>query len=351
MERNEKIKIAITAGIAAIILLILILLLALSGKSSNDEDKLAGNIAEYAESGAEDQDKDTDPIVSASGQASDEDAKAATQEGSSDSSTASLGASKETVSEYLDTAKNSVSGNSFYVTNHAVFKDVYHKVDYNVDEQLKELSGYWSQGNTEAVRDLVHLERFEAMSYSLNGSNNFYYYGEMDSESLPNGTGVAVYANDQYYYGQWVNGKRSGDGTWFSFYPSYSSYVVTEHMYTGQWADDKPNGKGQEHYDYNPEHMNTADIYLQNIIGVFTDGMYNGSMYVITVDNAGNTTEWDGICSKGKWEAVRNASLDKKGKIPVLSARLNKDNHIYMTEEGATNNGVSNLIFGGSKRD
>ena len=55
-------------------------------------------------------------------------------------------------------------------------------------------------------------------------------------------------------------------------------------MYSGQWADDRPNGKGQEHYDYDPEYMNSVDIYLQNIIGVFSEGLYNGSMYVITVD-------------------------------------------------------------------
>ncbi|MBE5825579.1 MAG: hypothetical protein E7307_02985 [Butyrivibrio sp.] len=347
MEREDKIKIAITAGIAAVILLILVLVLALSGGSNSDEDKLAENIAGYAENGAQDPDKKTDPSATASLEASTE-VKAAS-EGSTEGNASSLAATDEPVSEYLDVAKNSVSGNSFYATNHAVLKNIYKGVQYNVYEQLKELSGYWSEGNMEAVRDLVHLERFEAMSYSLEGSNSFYYYGEMDSESLPNGTGLAVYANDQYYYGQWVNGVRSGDGTWFSFYPGYSNYVVTEHMYSGQWSMDKPGGKGQEHYDYNPGHMNSMDIYLQNIIGVFSDGLYNGNMYVITVDNNGTTTEWDGICSKGNWQAVRNANKDDKGRIPVLSSRLNQDNHIYMTEDGAGGNGVSGIISGGSK--
>lgn len=350
MERQEKIKIAITAGIAAVILLILVLVLALSGRKNNDEDKLAENIAGYAESGAEDQGKETDSLVKSSAEASTEGSTEGTA-GSSESNDSSVAATLEPVSEYLDVAKNSVSGNSFYATNHAVLRNIYNGVQYDVYEQLKELSGYWSEGNMEAVRDLVHLERFEAMSYSLEGGNSFYYYGEMDSESLPNGTGLAVYANDQYYYGQWVNGVRSGDGTWFSFYPLYSNYVVTEHMYSGQWSSDKPGGKGQEHYDYNAEYMNTKDIYLQNIIGVFSDGLYNGDMYVITVDNTGATAEWDGICSKGNWQTVRNANIDKKGKIPVLSSRINKDNHIYMTEDGAKNNGVSGIISGGSKRN
>ena len=121
-------------------------------------------------------------------------------------------------------------------------------------------------------------------------------------------------------------------------------------MYSGQWSDDRPNGKGQEHYDYDPEYMNSADIYLQNIIGVFSEGLYNGSMYVITVDKNSNTIEWDGVCNKGTWNAAPGANKDSKGRIPVLSNRLDKDNHMYMTEEGAKNNGVSTLIYGGNVR-
>ena len=48
MDRNEKIKIAITSGIVAVILLILVLFLALSGKKDNDEKLLNENISEYA---------------------------------------------------------------------------------------------------------------------------------------------------------------------------------------------------------------------------------------------------------------------------------------------------------------
>ena len=347
MDRQDKIKIAITAGICAVILLIMVLLLAVSGGKNNDEEKLAENIAGYTDSADQDAVK-TDSLTVAP-------VKDASDEASSGTSTAgeasTVSSSTETVNQYVEAPKGTVSGNSFYATNHAILKDVYKKVQYNTYEQMKELSGDWSQNNMEAVRDLVHLERFEAMSYSLGDSSDFYYYGDLDSDNLPNGMGLAVYANDQYYYGQWVNGKRSGDGAWFSFYPYYNNYVVTEHMYSGQWSDDKPNGNGQEHYDYNPEHMNTADIYLQNIIGVFTDGLYNGNMYVITVDKEGTTTEWDGICSRGNWEAVKNSTPDKKGLMPVLSNRLNQDNHVYMSENGAKNNGVSGMISGGSVRN
>ncbi|MBE5828171.1 MAG: hypothetical protein E7305_01775 [Butyrivibrio sp.] len=346
MDKQEKIKIAITAGIAAVILLILVLVLTLSGaKDSGDEQKLNENIQEYAE-GAASLASITDAITAsqeASSSQSTEDEKEESSSASDSSSTDVL-----TTTAGMEKAKETVSGNSFYATDKATLKNVYKNLKIDVDMQLKELSSYWASDNMTAVRDLVHLERYEAMSYQLSGSNDFYYYGETNGEGKPNGTGLAVYGDDQYYYGQWSDGVRSGDGTWISFYPGYSQYVVTEHLFTGQWANDLPNGKGQEHYDYNYADMNTADYYLQNAIGEFSDGLYNGEMYIITVDKDEKTIEWEGTCKKGSWEQVLYTTVDSKGKIPYLSQIEDSDRHLYMTLEGAKNNGVRGIIYGGN---
>ena len=248
----------------------------------------------------------------------------------------------------MEAAKETVSGNSFYATDKATLKNVYKGLKIDVKSQLEELYTYWSDDNTAAVRDLAHLERFEAMSYQLTGTNDFYYYGETNSDGKPNGTGVAIYGDDQYYYGQWSNGVRSGNGTWISFYPKYSQYVVTEHMYSGQWNNDLPNGQGQEHYDYAYDLMNEADYYLQNAIGEFINGLYNGEMYIITVDKDEKTIEWVGTCKNGSWEQVLYSTVDKNGRAPYLSQREDSERHLYMTMEGAKNNGVRGIIYGGS---
>ncbi len=345
MNKEEKIKIAITAGVASVILLILVLFLALSGKKGNDEERMNENITDYAGSNQASTDASAGDLGDIA--ASTESSAESTAESSANSASS---ASVTATSEYKDTVKNSVSGNSFYATNTAVLKDVYKGIKYDTKAQMQEMYTYWADGNTEAVRDLAHLERFEAMSYSLSGSNDFFYYGDTTGDGVPNGTGLAVYANSQYYFGEWSEGIRSGNGTWFSFYPSYSQYVVKEHMYTGEWAGDLPNGQGQEHYDYVSEYMNNADIYLQNAIGGFKDGYYNGDMYIITVNKNGDASEWDGTCNRGTWEQVLHASLDTKGKIPVLSLKEDSERHVYMTEEGLKNNGVSGIITGGSIR-
>ena len=346
MNKEEKIKVAITAGVASVILLILVLFLALSGKKGNDEERMNENITDYAGSNQASTDVSAGDLGGSA--ASTESSAESPANSSADSSTSA--ASVTATSEYKDTAKNSVSGNSFYATNTAVLKDVYKGMKYDLNAQMQEMYTYWADGNTEAVRDLAHLERFEAMSYSLSGSNDFFYYGDTTGDGVPNGTGLAVYAGDQYYFGEWSEGVRSGNGTWFSFYPNYSQYVVKEHMYTGEWASDLPNGQGQEHYDYVSEFMNNADIYLQNAIGGFKDGYYNGDMYIITVNKNGDTSEWDGTCNSGTWDQVLHAAIDNKGKIPVLSLRENTENHVYMTKEGLKNNGVSGIITGGNVR-
>ena len=48
MDRQDKIRIAVTSGIAAVILLILVLVVALSGKKE-DGQKLEDNIASYSD--------------------------------------------------------------------------------------------------------------------------------------------------------------------------------------------------------------------------------------------------------------------------------------------------------------
>ncbi|WP_029232034.1 hypothetical protein [Butyrivibrio sp. VCB2006] len=333
MEKEEKIKIAITAGIAGLILLILVLFLALSGvkDSKSDEKALNDNITEYASS-----------LVEAD-KAGDHASLDASSEDAATESTSSI-----PYSEYVNSKKGTVSGNSFYETKGAVLKDVYKKITYDTNAQLKEMLTYWEQGNDEAVRDLAHLDRFEAMSLSLSGSNDFYYYGEVNADGLPDGNGIAVYGDDQYYYGHWKDGLRSGSGKWVCFYPSYSQYVVTEHLYTGEWVDDKPNGQGQEHYDYNPDYMNYEDIYLQNAIGCFSNGYYTGEMYIITVDKNYDTKEWLGTCDSGNWIQVLNTTLDAKGRIPVLSERENPSNLLYMNEKKIIDNGVTGIITGGT---
>ena len=122
------------------------------------------------------------------------------------------------------------------------------------EEMLLEMSGYWEQDNMDAVEDLAMLPWYMRMSSDISDANSFYYYGERSSAGQPDGTGIACYADNAYYYGEWSNGKREGNGKWVRFYVYYdddttSDRAYREHMYAGEWKNDLPDGEGQEHYE------------------------------------------------------------------------------------------------------
>ncbi len=362
MDREEKIKIIITTGIGALILLILVIFLALSGKDKgSDEDKLDASIEDYAGVSASESSLEPSGTENSSTGTSGEDAaglssgdgsSGETIEGASEVSgqSASTGSSGTGAATSAGSVTGADSGNGFYGIAQASLKDVYKNIKYDLEAQLKEMYTYWSEGNMEAVRDLAHLERFEAMSNSLKGSSDFYYRGDKNSQGLPDGKGLAVYADDQYYFGDWKNGVRSGQGTWIAFYPNNTTQMVKEHLYTGGWSSDLPDGQGQEHFDYLTQYMKADERYLQNAIGGFSAGKYNGDMYIILVKKDGSTSEWVGVCEKGSWEQIPYATVDNTGKIPVLNGRENSDDHIYMTRASAKNSGILGITKSGMIR-
>jgi hypothetical protein len=352
MERDEKIKVAITAGIMALILLILVLYLALSGGRKSGENgggSASGEGTATAEVTSSDESlKESSSEEPSSGEdTKDKDTDKKSEDSAKDSSVNDKSTTGSSVTSKVLTKKKTISGNSLYRTESAEIRDVYKKLSIDVEAQMNEMASYWSQGNMDAVRDLGNLDRFEAMSYKLNGTKDFFYYGDVDANGVPNGKGLACYANDQYYYGDFVDGVRSGEGCWISFYPEYDQNVVKEHMYSGKWSGDLPNGEGQEHYDYDQNYMNDEDIYVQNAIGGFKDGLYNGRMYMITVNSSYETKEWYGDCENGTWKQVANTSKDSEGRSAVMDEKDNTDNHIWMVQDKMKDNGIHGIITGG----
>lgn len=220
------------------------------------------------------------------------------------------------------------------------------------EKQLEEMRGYWETNNQEAMRELAHLPRFEAMSQALRegssgseGTGSFFYSGDRNGEGKPHGRGIAVYADNSYYYGDWMFGRREGQGAWFCYYPETDTNVVREHLYTGGWVDDLPDGQGQEHVDYAPERMEEGIVYLQNVIGHFSQGLYDDSpLYIMTADAEGNVTEWYGNCEEGVF--VPLDKIDKAGHSPILWKREDPERVFAILPDCVGTYGVSGLMPG-----
>lgn len=230
-----------------------------------------------------------------------------------------------------DTLKSAKEESSFYTRS--TLKEV-----RNYDTQMAELYGYWDEYQLEAVGDLIRLERVKMLTKELAGTDRYYYYGETDTSGLPNGKGLAIYADNTYYFGEWNKGLRSGSGMWLRIYPDGPANVgdytgVLEHQYNGQFKNDLPNGNGQEHYTYDSTKI-TGEMSIANVIGGFKNGYYNGELYIMTMDEKGTSYDWYANATDGKFDYCEENVVNTTGKKPVLKKGEDNDHSTDSSDDG-----------------
>lgn len=225
-------------------------------------------------------------------------------------------------------------------------KTDYSKVSYDCDEQLKEMMSYWADNNQKALDDLANLDRFKAMSWALRDTTDFYYYGDRNVSGIPEGKGIAVYADNQYYYGDWKDGVRSGNGTWIHYHihnTANKNDLYLYHQYTGSWAEDLPEGEGSEHYDYEMSLLKENTGYNNNLIGSYSKGLVNGDFYLTNIYPDGNVREWYAQAEHGSW-IYKSENKDKAGRGPVYVSNIDPNDYIWMLPKENKNVGVPCLI-------
>ena len=219
---------------------------------------------------------------------------------------------------------------------------------YTKEFILKEAYPYFADNKQDAIWDLAHLKRYVKLSKGLEGTGDYYYQGDVDGEGKPHGKGLAIYEKNSYYFGDWSHGVRSGKGTWFRFYINQKNKnnamgVYMSHIYSGDWADNLPNGEGAEHYDVDISKLtSTKGRMLQNVVGPFKNGLYNGDMYANTVDYIGTVQEWDGIAQEGVFTLWRDMSA-----IGECAVWRNKDDHslcLDIDKSENKNQGIRELL-------
>jgi hypothetical protein len=319
---EEKAKIIVRVVPFVLIVLILFLTLLISTRKEKDKDadnqSLQESIMEYADSNKPETDR------------KQEENKEAAEE----------------QTEAAEEAEEAAAAASPYQAIMQETKTDYSKITFDKEAQLKEMYAYWSDSNQEALDDLANLDRFKAMSYSLKDTEDFYYYGEKNAAGEPEGTGIAVYADNQYYYGGWKNGMRSGSGTWLHYHihdTENQTDIYTFHQYTGSWVNDLPDGEGSEHYDFAAENLKANNRYYSNLIGSYQKGLVNGDFYITTIDTRDKLEEWNAVGEKGSWK-YQNSNKDAKGNRTIMVDISNPDNYIWMKPGDNQNIGVPCLL-------
>lgn len=295
----------ILLGVIAVLLICILILLTIMTSRRNrsvvTDSDLQQNITDYAN---QQQKADEQILEEKEPPVPEEEPKAEEEEAEEED---------EEEEEELEETENPVSADE---DKTAVVIDIEDENDvaYTKEFILKEAYPFFADNRQDAIWDLAHLKRYVKLSKELEGTEEYYYQGGVDGDGKPHGTGLAIYEKNSYYFGEWSHGVRSGKGTWYRYYINQRNKtnamgVYMSHSYAGEWKNDLPNGQGAEHYDVDISKLEpTRKIMIQNVVGNFTDGLYDGDMYANTVDYVGNVQEWDGIVEKGVFKLWRDMS-------------------------------------------
>lgn len=151
------------------------------------------------------------------------------------------------------------------------------------------------------VQELMNLEIYKQIAESIEG--DYLYYDDEES-----GVGLAIYPNYYSYFGQWENGKRSGEGKWIC--TNFEDDLMVRYMYDGMWRDDLPNGAGFEQVIKDEEKVirssNQTTALLAETTGNFQNGYEHGVMQMTWYMDNGHILNWRVRAIDGIYQPLEN---------------------------------------------
>lgn len=221
----------------------------------------------------------------------------------------------------------------------------------DMEEIMSGLATYWANGDMESVDYLVRMGKYMYLSQLLTDSEDYFYVGDENADGEPDGTGIAVYADNTYYYGEFKDGVREGQGFWYQIFVKDGAYSkvnngIIGHSYNGEWANDLPNGEGQEHLDIDTAYLNGRII--TNVATTFADGYYNGKIIATSLENNEGMTNWTGEARYGTMVVIDGEYVenkDGKAEIRVLENADNANNYYWMLMDENCGQGITGLAY------
>lgn len=200
-------------------------------------------------------------------------------------------------------------------------------------EVLSKVFTAFEAGDLDDVKELLRTEEIKSFTDEIVSEDDSYYYGSKDDNGNRQGKGIAMYINGYFYYGNFENNVRSGEGTWMRAVYADSS-AIGSYIFKGTWADDKPNGTGEATSNFYKDKISANEMVKQIIKGEYKDGLENGSMNLSGATKGGASVNYtykseDGI-------AVKSSKEDSGIKGQYIIAK--------------SSDGKSNLTSDGSKR-
>lgn len=202
-------------------------------------------------------------------------------------------------------------------------------------EPLKEL---FIAKDYDKLKDKLREEEYIAYSDEVIGDNS-YYCGSTDVDGNRTGTGVAVYENGYYYYGDFENNVRSGHGVLMR--ASYAeSSSIGSFIFEGEWKDDEPNGEGTATSNYYKDRISASDFVSKEISGNYTNGREDGKMTLKGRTKSGASQVFTYTATGGIADKSSNDDSGMDGQYIIAQT---KDKSQSLTSDGSIR-GVEGFI-------
>lgn len=198
---------------------------------------------------------------------------------------------------------------------------------------LSKVFNAFEAGDIDDVKELLRTQDIKDFADEIVSEDISYYYGSKDADGKRSGKGIAMYINGYFYYGNFENDQRSGEGTWMRAVYSDSS-AIGSFIFKGTWADDKPNGAGEATSNFYKDKISANEMVKQVIKGEYKDGLENGSMNLSGATKGGASVNYTYKSEDGV--AVQSSKDDSGIKGQYIIAK--------------SSDGKSNLTSDGSKR-
>lgn len=200
-------------------------------------------------------------------------------------------------------------------------------------EVLSKVFKVFESGNLDDVKEYLRTQDIKDFADEIVNENDSYYYGSKDADGKRQGKGLAMYINGYFYYGDFENDQRSGEGTWMRAVYADSS-AIGSYIFKGTWANDKPNGAGEATSNFYKDKISANEMVKQVIKGEYKDGLENGSMTLSGATKGGASVNYSYKSEDGI--ATQSSKDDSGIKGQYIIAK--------------SSDGKSNLTSDGSKR-
>lgn len=182
-------------------------------------------------------------------------------------------------------------------------------------EMLEPLVELFANEDYDGLKEILRTDEYVSFSDEVIGDAS-YYLGEYDEMNNRTGTGVAVYENGYYYYGEFENNVRCGHGVLMRAQYAESSSIGS-FIFDGEWVDDKPNGIGSARSNYYKDRISGNDFTSKEITGNYTDGLEDGDMTLVGTTKSGSKNTFKYKTEAGVADKVSNEDSGVKGQYII----------------------------------